>query len=114
MALFVMIIRKMVQNKWLVFSLLIGIMMSVALVGSMPIYSEAILSRMLKKDLERSQTETGQYPGAIYSSIYLPVNDPDRHVPMFDRMDRVMKEEAAAGFQQVPAQPLIAVREPTP
>lgn len=106
MALFVMIIRKMVQNKWLVFSLLIGIMMSVALVGSMPIYSEAILSRMLKKDLERWQTVTGQYPGAVYSSIYLPADKPDRHVPVFDRVDKVVKGEAAAGFQ-LPVQELV-------
>ncbi|MCR2806068.1 ABC transporter permease [Paenibacillus soyae] len=106
MALFVMIIRKMVQNKWLVFSLLIGIIMSVALVSSMPIYSEAILSRMLKKDLEMSQTASGRYPGAVYSSIYLPNNKPEQHLPMFERVDRVIKEEAAPGFR-LPIQALV-------
>lgn len=99
MALFVMIIRKMVQNKWLVFSLLIGIIMSVALVSSMPIYSEGILSRMLKKDLERWQTVSNQYPGAVYSTFSFPIDKPDRHLSMFDRVDRVMMDEAAEGFQ---------------
>lgn len=61
-ALFIMIIRKMVQNKWLVGSLFIGLVMSVALVSSMPIYSEAILSRMLVKDLETMQSERGYIP----------------------------------------------------
>lgn len=99
MALFVMIIRKMVQNKWLVFSLFIGIIMSVALVSSMPIYSEGILSRMLKKDLERWQTVSGQYPGAVYASFTFPMDKLERHLPMFDRVDRVMKNDAANGFQ---------------
>lgn len=99
MALFVMIIRKMLQNKWLVFSLFVGIIMSVALVSSMPIYSEGILSRMLKKDLERSQTVTNQYPGSVYSSFTFPSNRPDRHLSMFDQVDRVMKNDAASGFQ---------------
>lgn len=99
MALFVMIIRKMAQNKWLVFSLFVGILMSVALVSSMPIYSEGILSRMLKKDLERWQTVSGQYPGAVYSSFTFPLDKPDRHLRMFDRVDQVMKNDAATGFQ---------------
>ncbi|RIX53226.1 ABC transporter permease [Paenibacillus nanensis] len=94
-----MIIRKMLQNKWLVFSLFVGIIMSVALVSSMPIYSEGILSRMLKKDLERSQTVTNQYPGSVYSSFTFPSNRPDRHLSMFDQVDRVMKNDAASGFQ---------------
>ncbi|REK74693.1 ABC transporter permease [Paenibacillus paeoniae] len=105
MALFVMIIRKMVQNKWLVFSLLIGILMSVALVSSMPIYSEGILSRMLKKDLERSQQSSNQYPGAVYSTMHF-TEKPERFNGMFDRYDTFIKTEGAPGFQ-LPIQELV-------
>ena len=55
MALFTMILRKMIKNKWLVISLFIGMLMTSALVSTMPIYSESILSRMLVKDLEQLQ-----------------------------------------------------------
>jgi len=105
MALFVMIIRKMVQNKWLVFSLLIGILMSVALVSSMPIYSEGILSRMLKKDLERWQEVSGQYPGAIYSTMSF-TDKPERFNGMFERYDTFIKTEGAPSFQ-LPIQELV-------
>ncbi|MFF2885413.1 FtsX-like permease family protein [Paenibacillus sp. NPDC057967] len=105
MALFVMIIRKMVQNKWLVFSLLIGILMSVALVSSMPIYSEGILSRMLKKDLERWQEVSNQYPGAVYSTMSF-TDKPDRFNGMFERYDTFIKTEGAPGFQ-LPVQELV-------
>lgn len=106
MALFVMIIRKMVQNKWLVFSLLIGILMSVALVSSMPIYSEGILSRMLKKDLERWQEVSNQYPGAVYSSMNF-TDKPDRYNAMYDRYDTFINAEGAPGFQ-LPVQELVS------
>ena len=65
MALFLMILRKMVKNRWLELSLLVGLIISVALASSMPIYTHAILQRMLIKDLEVLQTDTQQYPGQV-------------------------------------------------
>ncbi|UUZ79210.1 hypothetical protein LJK88_28890 [Paenibacillus sp. P26] len=52
MALWVMMMRKMVKNKWLELSLLLGLVISVGLAASMPIYTGAILQRSLIKDLE--------------------------------------------------------------
>lgn len=63
MAILVMIMRKMIKNKWLEFSLLLGLIISVGLVSSMPIYTSAILQRLLVKDLELLQTNSQQYPG---------------------------------------------------
>lgn len=71
MALFLMILRKMVKNRWLELSLLVGLIISVALASSMPIYTHAILQRMLIKDLEVLQTNSQQYPGHAYNSAYL-------------------------------------------
>ncbi|OPH46870.1 hypothetical protein BC351_13115 [Paenibacillus ferrarius] len=70
MALFLMILRKMVKNRWLELSLLVGLIISVALASSMPIYTHAILQRMLIKDLEVGQTDTKQYPGQVYTYTY--------------------------------------------
>jgi putative ABC transport system permease protein len=67
-----MILRKMIKNKWLELSLLLGLVLSVALTSSMPIYTNAILQRLLLKDLQNLQTDSQQYPGVHWSSAYLP------------------------------------------
>ncbi len=64
-------LRKMLKNRWLTISLLIGYLMAVAIVASMPVYSHAILDRMLQKDLEAIQTRTGSYPGFISADATL-------------------------------------------
>ncbi|MBH5317401.1 FtsX-like permease family protein [Paenibacillus sp. GSMTC-2017] len=99
MALFVMIVRKMLQNKWLVFSMFIGILITVALVSSMPIYSEAILSRMLKKELEQLQTDKGNHPGASYYNVYLRPNTHKQINSHFNSIDNMIKTEGVPGFQ---------------
>lgn len=64
-------LRKMLKNRWLTLSLLAGYLIAVAIVSSMPVYSHAILSRMLRKDLEQSQLSSGIYPGQVLTEIKL-------------------------------------------
>ncbi len=71
MALFIMILRKMAKNKWLELSLLLGLIVSVALASSMPIYTNAILQRMLIKDLDSMQQSSGRYAGSNTTLVYL-------------------------------------------
>ncbi|MBD2867890.1 FtsX-like permease family protein [Paenibacillus sp. IB182493] len=101
-----MIIRKMVQNKWLVASLFVGLAISVALVSSMPIYSEAVLSRMLVKDLEKMQTDRGVYPGSQYSKLFYTKETPEEMNRIFERVDRYAHNTAQASFQ-IPVQELV-------
>ncbi|MFC5468681.1 ABC transporter permease [Cohnella suwonensis] len=98
MALFVMIIRKMVQNKWLVSSMFFGILMTVALVGTMPIYSEAILSRMLVKDLETFQAEKNIYPGSHWALMGFYNEAPDKRTRIINDMDAYMERSAKPSF----------------
>jgi len=105
-ALFIMIIRKMVQNKWLVSALFLGLLISVALVSSMPIYSEAILSRMLVKDLETMQEQKRVYPGAQYTKMFFLNEDIDRKNGVYGVVDEYIREEAAASFR-IPVQQLV-------
>lgn len=107
MALFVMIIRKMVQNKWLLASLFMGILISVGLVSSMPIYSEAVLSRMLIKDLEQLQTTSGQYPGTHYSNAFISKETVDQINAKYDQVDGYMRETGARSFG-LPVQELVS------
>ncbi|OMF23416.1 hypothetical protein BK133_24295 [Paenibacillus sp. FSL H8-0548] len=106
MALFIMIIRKMIQNKWLVASLFIGLVMSVALVSSMPIYSEAVLSRMLVKDLETMQAKRGIYPGSQYNKLFYTKETPEQMNTIYSKVDRYIREQAGPSFQ-IPVQELV-------
>lgn len=72
MALLVMIIRKMIKNKWLELSLLLGLVLSVALISSMPIYTESILQRMLVSDLYNHQQESEEYSGLYSTAVHFP------------------------------------------
>ncbi|WP_040952218.1 FtsX-like permease family protein [Gorillibacterium massiliense] len=93
MALFLMLIRKMAQNKWLAGSLFFGMLMTVALVSTMPIYTEGVLSRMLVKDLEKLQTDRGIRPGIHYSLVnYMQSTNDSRKKAMYD-LDRFMERE---------------------
>ena len=99
MALITMIIRKMIKNKWLVISLFMGMVMTTALVSTMPIYSESILSRMLVKDLEQLQLDKGTYPGTYYTKVSLTNPMLDKRLQLLGEMDRFMVNEAAPSFQ---------------
>lgn len=53
----------MLKNKWMIFCLLSGLIITVALVSSIPVYSDGVLQRMLVKDMEASQQSSGVFPG---------------------------------------------------
>ncbi len=59
------VIRKMLNNKWMVLSLLIGNILLIAMVSSIPVYSDAILQRVLTKELEQYQLDNGEYSGSM-------------------------------------------------
>jgi len=75
LALVVMIIRKMIKNKWLELSLLFGLVLTVALTSSLPIYTNAILHRLLIKELQQLQISMNQYPGTYWLSANLTPED---------------------------------------
>ena len=61
--MFFVIWGKIRNNKWLVASLLVGNIMLVAIISSIPSYSQAILQRIYVKTLEQSQVDSGMFPG---------------------------------------------------
>ena len=63
--MFLHVLRKMLRNKWMVLCLVIGSLLAVSTISSMPIYSNSIFQRMLIKDLEQYQVENHTYPGQI-------------------------------------------------
>ena len=56
--------RKIINNKWLFFCLLIGALSACGVLSSIPLYSEAILQKVLTRDLENYHVEKIVSPGA--------------------------------------------------
>ena len=56
------LIRKMWKNKWLMLSLLIGNILLVGIVSGTPLYSEAIIQRVLIKNMQQMQLEKNAHP----------------------------------------------------
>ncbi|WP_416147276.1 ABC transporter permease [Salipaludibacillus sp. HK11] len=65
MAIIRMLIRKMINNLWIVGSLLLGIVITVALVTSIPIYTSGVLEKMLISDMEDYQIDNEVYAGQL-------------------------------------------------
>lgn len=60
------VIRKMLCNKWMVLCLLIGSILAVAMVSSIPVYTDGVLQRMLIRDLENYQIKNSVFPGGYH------------------------------------------------
>ncbi|MFC0210871.1 FtsX-like permease family protein [Paenibacillus chartarius] len=107
MALFIMILRKMINNKWLELSLLFGLILSVALASSMPIYTNAILQRLLIQEMQQLQLASNQYPGIYWISAPMSAQD-------LQKQETVAKTEAfltgVSGKFGVPVQSFVRER----
>ena len=98
--MFFVIWGKIKNNKWLVASLLIGNIMLVAIVSSIPSYSQAILQRIYTKTLESSQIDTGMFPGLtrMYVSRLGMRADADRQGEIL-RIDEIVKRDMETDFK---------------
>ena len=88
--MFRVVLRKMARNKWLVLCLVGGAVVAVAMVASVPLYTDGILQRLLTRDLEQSQQASDEFPGryTIRSSYYNPGKP---FVPAFASQDRLVR-----------------------
>ena len=86
--MFKLIIRKMIKNKWLVLSLIIGCMLAVSVIGAIPMYSDGILQRMLIKDFEREQAVKNTYPAFNkFEGMFSNITNPDDKKLLYDFYD---------------------------
>ena len=65
MTLLKMVLRKMLKNRVFILFLAIGLLISAALLSSIPMYTDASLQKLLTKDLESFQQKNNQYPGSV-------------------------------------------------
>ncbi|MCL2056830.1 MAG: ABC transporter permease [Oscillospiraceae bacterium] len=66
-------LKKMLRGKWMVFCLLIGCVIFVAVLSSIPTYTDGIFQHMLLKDLEAQQVRQASYPG-VYTFQFVYKN----------------------------------------
>ena len=93
----IMVLRKMIKNKWMVLCLLIGFVLAVAMVSSIPIYTDGVLQRMLTRDLENYQISSGQFPGKYHTSVNIYTNfNKDTRLKAFRLFDEKMRKEVPA------------------
>lgn len=78
----------------MVICLLIGFILAVAMVSSIPMYTDGILQRMLTRDLEMYQTSSGKYPGRYHvKAQYSKENYKDQFYKYDDKISGEMIEE---------------------
>ncbi|MBE5767331.1 MAG: FtsX-like permease family protein [Clostridiales bacterium] len=69
------VIRKMLNKKWMVLSLLIGNILLISIAAGNPIYTQAVLQRTLTKNLEAYLNTNNTYPALITVRTGGTVND---------------------------------------
>lgn len=70
MTLIIMVLRKMHKNKGFIFFLMIGLLISTALMSSIPMYTQGVLQKVFVKDMENYQKDGDKYPGGFKISFY--------------------------------------------
>ncbi len=71
--MFTLLFRKMRNTKWMILCLFIGFLMAAGMMSAVPIYMNASLQRILIKDMQEYQLDTGLYPGEYAVSVSLPL-----------------------------------------
>ena len=73
-----LVFRKIINNKWMMLCLLGGFIIVIAMVSSVPIYTDGILQFMLTRDMKDYQTKTGKYPGRYQLDLSVSYVDGSR------------------------------------
>lgn len=87
------VVRKMLNNKWMVLCLLIGSILVAAMVSSVPMYTDGVLQRMLIKDLEQVQLDSGVYPGTVQVSGNVSYLTPEKRYNAYANTVKRVEEQ---------------------
>lgn len=80
--------RKLYKNKWLILSLLVGFVIAVSTVTSIPMYSSGILKRVFVKDVETFAKNERLYPGTFYATKTMTSKpDPEEFLKYYKQLD---------------------------
>jgi len=92
--LWTLVIRKILNNKWMMACLLFGFIIVVAMVSSVPVFNDGILQRMLIKEFEEYQKTTDKYPGTYGVEMNLSFTSKNStKVDMYDYFSNKIENE---------------------
>jgi putative ABC transport system permease protein len=93
--LIIRVINKIKNNKGMMFCLLLGIVLAIAIISSIPVYTNGILQRMLIKDMEKYQLDNNEYPGKyLYDRDFL-TQEKEKNMKMFDTYSKTFNESVS-------------------
>ncbi len=85
--MFFIVLRKMFQNKWLSFCLLLGFVLAVATASSIPMFTQGASFNEYTKSLRNSQEETGIYPGNVLVGRALSIKSDTDYTKIYQEID---------------------------
>ena len=92
-----LLLRKMRNTKWMVLCLFIGFLMAAGMMSTVPIYMDSSLQRILIKDMQAYQEETGLYPGEYVVSRSLQLKTaPEERLNTLNHLTGLVEERTSA------------------
>lgn len=93
MAIIVMVLRKMRKNKLLVACLVLGLIIAVALLSSIPMYTEGVLQNLVVKEIEQYQMDYNKFGGSYQVSVefFGSVAYPERK-KIYNKLDEYIQD----------------------
>ena len=84
-----LILRKMLNNKWMILCLLLGSVIAVAMVSSIPMFTSGVLDKVLREDLKKHQKEKGVNPGNYSAAVeFNNVNGIDNRMKLYEKVNK--------------------------
>lgn len=95
--MFTILFRKMRNTKWMVLCLFLGFLMAAGMMSTVPIYMDASLQRVLTKEMEEYQLNSGYYPGRYIVTRSFGVGiEPDTLQSVLRDFPRMVASQASA------------------
>lgn len=90
--MFTVLLRKMRNTKWMVLCLILGFLMAAGMMSTVPIYMDASLQRVLIKEMEQYQIQSGSYPGKYIVSADVPLGvTAENQLAVLDKTSKMVK-----------------------
>lgn len=85
------------NTKWMVLCLFIGFLLAAGMLSTVPIYMDASLQRILIKDMQAYQEDTGLYPGeyVVSTSLQMKASTDERLATVMNLTDIVEQRTAS-------------------
>lgn len=92
MGILKLIFRKMMNNRWLTGSLFLGLLITVALVSSIPTYTSGVLQKLLTAELEDYQVRMGEFPGEFSFTENFSITNVENPAEVYSKVEKIQQE----------------------